>query len=250
LRAAAVPQQEKTHRRDFLVELVQRRAILISGGGRMSGDADDLDELLRRAGGGDQAALGALFDRHRDRLRRMVQVRMDRRLQGRLDASDVLQEAFLEVARCLDDYRRNPALPFFLWLRVLTGRKLLALHRHHLGTHMRAAGREVSLRGGALPQASSASLAAQLLGRQATPSQEAVRAELQGRIEAVLNGMDDLDREILALRHFEQLSNAEAAQVLGISQAAASNRFIRALKRLRAILAAMPGVADTAGGAV
>jgi RNA polymerase sigma-70 factor (ECF subfamily) len=133
---------------------------------------------------------------------------------------------------------------------VLTGRKLLALHRHHLGTHMRAAGREVSLRGAALPQASSASLAAQLLGRQATPSQEAARAELQRRIEAVLNGMDDLDREILALRHFEQLSNAEAAEVLGISQAAASNRFIRALKRLRAILTAMPGVADTVEGAV
>jgi RNA polymerase sigma-70 factor (ECF subfamily) len=212
----------------------------------MGSDCDDVDELLRRAGSGDRTALGALFDRHRDRLRRMVQIRMDRRLQGRLDASDVLQEAYLEVARGLADYLRDPTMPFFLWLRVLTGRKLLALHRRHLGAQMRAAGREVSLHGGALPQASSASLAAQLLGRQATPSQEAVRAELQLRIETVLNGMDDLDREILALRHFEQLSNAEAAAALGISPAAASVRFIRALKRLRAILATMPGVADAA----
>jgi RNA polymerase sigma-70 factor (ECF subfamily) len=214
----------------------------------MSGDGEEVDRLLRRAGEGDGAALGALFDRHRDRLRRMVQLRMDRRMQGRLDASDVLQDAYLEVSRCLADYLRNPAMPFFLWLRVLTGRKLLALHRHHLGTHMRAAGREVSLHGGAMPEASSASLAAQLLGRQATPSQEAVRAELQLRIEAALNGMEDLDREILALRHFEHLSNAEAAEVLGISQGAASNRFIRALRRLRSLLMSVPGPDDTAAG--
>jgi RNA polymerase sigma-70 factor (ECF subfamily) len=214
----------------------------------MSDESDELRQLLRRAGEADGAALGALFDRHRDRLRRMVQVRMDRRLQGRLDASDVLQEAYLEASRCLADYLRNPAMPFFLWLRVLTGRKLLALHRHHLGTHMRAAGREVSLHRGAMPEASSASLAAQLLGRQATPSQEVLRAELQLRIEGALNGMEDLDREILALRHFEHLSNAEAAEVLGISQAAASNRFIRALKRLRALLLSVPGLTDTAAG--
>ncbi len=202
--------------------------------------SDGGDDLLRRAGEGDGPALGALFDRHRDRLRRMVQIRMDRRLRGRLDASDVLQEAYLEVARCVADYVRNPSLPFFLWLRVLTGRKLMALHRHHLGTQMRNAGREVSLHGGAFPEASSALLAGQLLGRQATPSQEAVRAELRLRIEAALNGMEHLDREILALRHFEHLSNSEAAEVLGISQAAASNRFIRALRRLRTVLAAVP----------
>jgi RNA polymerase sigma-70 factor (ECF subfamily) len=193
-------------------------------------------ELLQSAGRGDRAALGDLFARHRDRLRRMVQLRLDQRLQGRIDPSDVLQETYVEVSRALADYLRNPELPFFLWLRLLTGRKLQALHRHHLRTHARDANREVSLYRGALPQASSESLAAQLLGRYTTPSQAAMRVELQLRIQEALNSMEPLDREILALRHFEQLSNAETAQVLGISEAAASNRFVRALKRLKKIL--------------
>jgi RNA polymerase sigma-70 factor (ECF subfamily) len=201
-------------------------------------------ELLRRAGQGDAQALGDLFAQHRDRLRRMVQVRLDQRLQGRLDPSDVLQEAYLEFARSLAEYLRNPQVPIFLWLRLITGRKLHALHRHHLGTQGRDAGREVSLHHGALPQASSVSLAAQLLGRYTSPSQEAVRAELQLHIQDALNSMDSIDREILALRHFEQLSNSETAQVLGLSPAAASNRFVRALKRLKAILLSVPGLRE------
>jgi RNA polymerase sigma-70 factor (ECF subfamily) len=179
--------------------------------------------LLERAGRGDQDALGELFSRYRERLRRMVQVRLDRRLRGRIDASDVLQEAFVEVARCLDDYLREPALPFFLWPRMIAGRKLRGLHRHHLGTRMRDAGRELLLQGDALPQASSVALAAQLLGRLTTPGQAAVRAELRLQVQEALDGMDVLDREILALRHFEQLSNLEAARVLDISEQAASN---------------------------
>jgi RNA polymerase sigma-70 factor (ECF subfamily) len=199
-------------------------------------------ELLQRAGQGDAEALGNLFFRHRDRLRRMVQVRLDRRLQGRIDPSDVLQESYVEMARALAAYLKEPVLPFFLWLRMITGRKLQALHRHHLGSKIRDAGREVSLHRGALPQASSVSLAAQLLGRLTTPSLAAVRAELQVRIQEALNSMDHLDREVLALRHFEQLSNAETAQVLGISEQAASNRFVRALKRLKSILTSVPGL--------
>ncbi len=192
-------------------------------------------------------ALGDLFARHRERLRRMVQLRMDRRLQGRIDPSDVLQEAFLEVRRSLADYLRQPNVPFFLWLRCLTGRKLNTLHRHHLGTRQRDAGREVSLHRGALPQASSVSLAAQLLGRLTTPSQAAMRAELQLQIQEALNSMEALDREVLALRHFEQLTNSETAEVLGISEAAASNRFVRALKRLKTILASAPGFTEPPG---
>jgi RNA polymerase sigma-70 factor (ECF subfamily) len=204
----------------------------------------DTSELLQRAGAGDQQALGDLFDRHRGRLRRMVQLRMDRRLQGRLDPSDVLQESYLEAARSLAEYLRDPRMPFFLWLRVVTGRKLHALHRRHLGRRMRDAGREVSLHGAALPQASSVSLAAQLLGRLTTPSQAAVRAELILRIEEALNSMSLLDREVLALRHFEQLNNSEVAQVLGISETAASNRFVRALRNLKKILSALPDFTD------
>ncbi len=127
---------------------------------------------------------------------------------------------------------------------MITGRKLLALHRHHLGTQVRDAGREVSLHRGALPQASSVSLAAQLLGRYSTPSQAAMRAELQVRIQEALNSMDALDREVLALRHFEQLSNAETAAVLGLQETAASNRYVRALKRLRKILMSAPGFSE------
>jgi RNA polymerase sigma-70 factor (ECF subfamily) len=197
-------------------------------------DLNEIPELVRRAGDGDAQALGTLFAENRERLRRVVQLRLDRRLRGRLDASDVLQEAYLEVSRCLPNYLRNPELPFFLWVRMLTVRKLQALHRHHLGTHLRDARRDIALDGG--PQASSESLAAQLLGRFTTPSEAAVRAELQARIQEALDSMTLLDREVLALRHFEQLNNTETAQVLGISEAAASNRFVRALKRLRRIL--------------
>jgi RNA polymerase sigma-70 factor (ECF subfamily) len=210
----------------------------------MTSDPSDTPDLLRRAAAGDGQALGGLFDRHRDRLRRMVQVRLDRRLQGRIDPSDVLQEAYLELARSLADYLRNPAVPFFLWLRYITGMKLQALHRHHLGTKARDAGREVSLHRGALPRASSVSLAAQLLGRHTTPSQAAVRAELRARVQEALSCMEALDREVLALRHFEQLSNAETAEVLGLSETAASNRFVRALKRLKKALLSVPGLVE------
>jgi RNA polymerase sigma-70 factor (ECF subfamily) len=203
---------------------------------------DNTSELLKRAGQGDNRAQGVLFSRQRDRLQRMVQVRMDRRLIGRLDASDVLQEAYFEFARTLADYLRSPQIPFFLWLRFITGRKLQALHRQHLGTRARDASREISLDRGALPQASSMSLAAQLLGRFTTPSQAALRAELQLRIQDALNSMDPLDREVLSLRHFEQLTNGETALELAISEAAASNRYVRALKRLKAILTTIPGI--------
>jgi len=124
---------------------------------------------------------------------------------------------------------------------VVTGRRLLTLQKRHLGTQARNAGREVALRHGALPQASSVSLAAQLLGRLTTPSMAAMRAELQVRVQEVLNSMDALDREVLALRHFEQLTNSETALVLDISESAASNRFVRALTRLRTILMSAPG---------
>lgn len=203
----------------------------------MTSDSEAGADELRRAANGDAVALGEAFSRHRSRLRRMIQLRLDRRLQGRVDPSDVLQEAYLEVARSLSEYLKAPRIPFYLWIRFITGRKLQALHRHHLGVHARDAGREVSLYSGALPQASSVSLAEQLLGRYASPSQAAVRAELQLRIQDTLNGMDPIDREILALRHFEELSNAETAEVLGIGEAAASHRFVRALRRLKSILA-------------
>jgi RNA polymerase sigma-70 factor (ECF subfamily) len=192
-------------------------------------------ELLSAASA-DPAALGELFNQHRDRLRRMIELRMDHRLRGRLDPSDVLQDAFVEFARALPEYLHHPESPFYLWLRCITGRKLHALHRQHLGRRMRDAGREISLYRGTLPEASSVSLAAQLVGKLTTPSQACLRAELQVRVQQALNEMEPFDREVLALRHYEQLSNRETAEVLGISEAAASIRFIRALRRLKELL--------------
>lgn len=135
-------------------------------------------------------------------------------------------------------------MPAFLWLRWITGERLLSLHRRHLGSKVRDAGLEVSLHHGALPQATSVSLAAMLLGRLTSPTRAAQRAELQLRLQDALNVMDPVDREVLTLRHFEDLNNNETAQVLGISKTAASNRYIRALKRLKDALAGMQGFFD------
>jgi RNA polymerase sigma-70 factor (ECF subfamily) len=212
----------------------------------MNERANDLGELIERAAH-DPAAVGELFDLHRDRLRRMIRVRLDHRLQGRLDASDVLQEAYLEFARSFPAYVRKPGVPFYMWLRHITGRKMQALHRQHLGTHVRDAGREISLHRGALPEASSISLAAQLLGKLTTPSQAFQRAEVQVRVQEALSEMEPLDREVLALRHFEQLSNKETAYLLEISEAAASIRFIRALRRLKDLLKSVPGLLGDVG---
>ena len=207
----------------------------------MTGDSSETNRLLERAAQGDKESWGALLTRHRERLRRLVAFRMDQRLQGRVDPSDVIQEACLEAAAALSEYLRRPAMPFFLWLRGITGNKLLELHRHHLGTQMRDARREVSLHRGASPESTSAALAARLLGHATRPSEAAIRAEAKVRLQEALNGMDALDREVLALRHFEQLSPAETAQVLGITKKAAGMRYLRALKRLKEILSDLPG---------
>jgi len=205
-------------------------------------DPDDKTQrLLRRAAEGDQEGWRLLLAQHRGRLRRMVALRLDQRLQGRIDPSDVIQEAFLEASVRLPEYLRQPSMPFFLWLRFLTGQKLVALHRHHLRTDMRDASREISLYHGALPKTSSAALAGHLLGRELLPSEAAMRAEMKIRLQEALNGMDPLDREVLALRHFEQLNNRETAQALDIQEAAASKRYVRALRRLKDILTSKDG---------
>jgi RNA polymerase sigma-70 factor, ECF subfamily len=190
---------------------------------------------------GDDRALAELFNSHRGRLRRMIELRMDPRLRARIDASDVLQDAYLDVARDLPSYLIQAKLSPLLWLRLHVGRRLTALHRQHLGAHMRDAGREISLYSSALPEASSAALASMLLGRHTSPTQAAQRAELLLRVQEALNSLDPFDREVLALRHFEQLSRAETAEVLRISEDAGAKRYFRALKRLKDVLATMPG---------
>jgi RNA polymerase sigma-70 factor (ECF subfamily) len=207
----------------------------------MSADTPSNDDLLEAARNGDEAALATLVERHRGRLERMVGLRMDRRLQGRVDPADVVQDAYLAVRGKFAQYSIDPRLPFFLWLRLEVGQKLVDLHRFHLGTQMRDAGQEVSLHRGALPQVTSLSLAEHLLGKLTTASHAAMRVELKLRVQEALNSMDPNDREVLILRHFEELSNSEAAQVLGIKPSAAVNRYVRALKRLKEVFQGMPG---------
>jgi RNA polymerase sigma-70 factor (ECF subfamily) len=213
----------------------------------MESRSADPAELSARVRAGDRAAWNALFDRHRARLRRMVEIRLDARLQARVEALDLVQEAHLEVAQRLEEYLRDPKLPPFLWLRLVVGERLMKLHRHHLGAQMRDAGREVSLFRGALPAASSAALAARLLGRQTSPTQAILRAERKIRLQEALNRMDPLDREILVLRHYEQMTNGDAAAALGLEKSAASKRYTRALARLKEILAALRGAISEEG---
>jgi RNA polymerase sigma-70 factor, ECF subfamily len=210
----------------------------------MTEESSKIDELLQRAGEGDETALDRLFSQYRDRLKRMVRLRMSRRLQGRVDDSDVLQESYLEISRKLGQYIENPAAPFFLWLRHMTGLKLAEIHRRHLGTQMRDADREVSLHRGALPEANSMSLAAHLLGQLTSPSEAAVKAEMRIKLQEALNSMDPVDREVIALRHFEQVSGNEAAEILGLSKTGASSRYVRAMTRLKSILSQFPEFAD------
>jgi RNA polymerase sigma-70 factor (ECF subfamily) len=205
----------------------------------MPDGTSEIDERVRLAAQGDAGSWQVLVAESRQRLRRMVAFRLDQRLQGRIDPSDVLQDAYLEAWKDLDAYIRLPAVPFFLWLRGIAGNKLREVHRHHLGTQMRDPRREVSLYDGALPETTTTAIAAGLLGSLTRPSEEAIRLELKLRLQDALNAMDPLDREVLALRHFEHLSPVETAQVLGIKEKAAGMRYVRALRRLKEFLSSL-----------
>jgi RNA polymerase sigma-70 factor (ECF subfamily) len=198
----------------------------------MSDDVEDAPILLERLHQGDPDALTVLFAHHRDRLRRMIDFRLDARLKGRISASDVLQEAYIEALHRLEKHPPDASLPFFVWVRSLTVQRMIDLYRRHVGAQARDAGREVRLEADGSVEASSEKMAA-LLGDLTSPSQAAERAEAAARVREVLDRLDPIDREVVALRHFEELSNGEAAAVLGIQPAAASKRYVRAMDRLR-----------------
>ena len=199
------------------------------------------DFRVRRVALGDEGSLAEIFQEYRPRLRRMVELRLDRRLQGRVDPSDILQETFIDIADRAQEYAARTDMSFFLWLRMATSQKLLEVHRRHLGTQQRDAAREISIFQIPVPDVSSELLASQLLGRMSSASHAAIRAEQQAKLQEILKLLEPIDREILALRHFEELSNGEIAQLLGLSKTAASNRYIRALKRLKDLVATVPG---------
>ncbi|MBI1324762.1 sigma-70 family RNA polymerase sigma factor [bacterium] len=210
----------------------------------MSSPPGQIPDLVARAAAGDREAIVELLGRYRARLKTMVSMRLDPRLQGRVDASDVIQEGYLDAIRRVEEYIRDPSVPFYIWLRFLVGQRVAEHHRRYLGRPGRNVEREVSIYGGAIPGVSSGALAARLLGKLTSPVQAAVRAERKLQLQEALNSMDPIDREILVLRHYEGMTNVEAAAALGIEKAAASKRYTRALERLSKILADLPGGVD------
>jgi len=192
----------------------------------------DSEQLLQAARGGDPRAIEGLLEQHRPKLRRMVELRLNARLRGRVDPSDIVQEAMLQAAKNLEDYVNDPQVPAYLWLRALTQQQLLATHRFHLRTMKRDANLEIAV-GANRVGVSSMSIASFFVDEATSPSGVVGKAEQVRILEELIDGMEPIDREILALRHFEQMGNSEAAKLLGIGETTASQRFFRALKRLR-----------------
>jgi RNA polymerase sigma-70 factor (ECF subfamily) len=192
--------------------------------------------LIQRLHGGSQDALAALFECYRPRLRRMVRLRMDARLSARVDASDVVQEAYLDAARQVESYLHQPRVAFYVWLRGLTWERLLNIQRQHLGARCRAVGRELPL-----PVKSSVRLAQALLVPGSSPSQALLKKELRHRLRRAIGKLGPEDQEVILMRHYEDMSNGEVAQALGLSASAATMRYGRALFRLKEVLLANLG---------
>ncbi|MEM7230947.1 MAG: sigma-70 family RNA polymerase sigma factor, partial [Planctomycetota bacterium] len=191
------------------------------------------DTLRDRALNGDRDALGSLLQRYRPRLRSLIDLRLSPTLRRRVSPDDVLQEVSLEALRDFPSYPESGVPTIYLWLRSITMSKLIDLQRHHLGVQARDARREISLDRSTALDASGEMIAARLLARWTTPSHVVSRGEQLSRLEKALNELDRIDREVVALRHFEALSNQEAAAVLKISPDATSKRHVRALLRLK-----------------
>lgn len=207
----------------------------------MSQSVPDIAPLLEKLKAGDQAALSELFDTYRPQLRRMVELRLDPRLGARVAPSDVLQEAYVDCLSRYEHFFRREGASFYVWLRLIVNQSLVDLHRKHLAAKMRSAGQEANA---GWTAATSVSLARHLVAQLETPSQIVGKEEMLSQVQAALETLDPLDREILTLRHFEELGNNEVAELLGLQKAAASNRYVRALGRLRQALAKVPGFFD------
>jgi RNA polymerase sigma-70 factor (ECF subfamily) len=201
----------------------------------MALDQLDTEELLNRAGHGDGEARQRLLTRHRDRLRQMISVRLDRRLAARVDPSDIIQEALADAARGLDEYLRDRPVPFYPWLRRFAWERLVEVNRRHLQARRRSVAREEPLYLH-LPDQSARALIDHLLCKGTSPSGRLMSQELREKVQAALDRLEPRDREILVLRYLEQLSTAECAAALGIGVGAVKMRHLRALQRLRAEL--------------
>lgn len=199
--------------------------------------SDQTQELIAQAQKGDEAAVNRLFERHREAVRRMISLRMDRQVRQRVDASDIVQEVLVDANRRLADYLKDPAMPFHLWLRQMAQDRLIDAHRRHRVAAKRSVDREQRLVARHRLDQSTLELAAQLCASDRTPAAAAEWNELQVLFRNALDQLDDQDREVVLMRHFEKLSNSEVAESLGLSPPAASMRYLRAVRRLREILA-------------
>lgn len=193
--------------------------------------------------GEDSAALAEAFARHRERLRKMVRLRLDGRLRRQVSSAAVLEQVYCDACRRLGEYLADPSAAFFLWLRLLTAERIQQLHQQHFGDQAPSTGQEFCPYQRPLPAVHAASMAAQLLGERAA-HQAALRADQLLRLQSALNSLQPLDREVVALRHFEELTLDEAACVLGLDRASATLRYLEALKRFNEILKSIPGYSD------
>jgi len=200
-------------------------------------DSEQTQELLQQARAGESAAVNNLLDRHREALKRMIDLRMDKVVQRRVDASDIVQEVLVEANRRLRDYLANPVLPFHLWLRNMAHDRLIDAHRRHRGAARRSIDREQPLVAARFLDESTMNLMNEVADRELTPAAAATWHELQRRFQAAIDTLDEQDREVVLMRHFEQLSNSEVAAALDLSEPAAGMRYLRAMRRLREKLA-------------
>ena len=199
-------------------------------------DVTPTQQLLNRARQGEAEAVNALLARHRAAVEHMIRLRLDRAIAPRVDASDIVQEVLLEASQRLGDYLRQPTMPFHLWLRHIARDHIIDAHRRHRKAQRRSVDREQHLRPAAADQ-SSFELASAFVDHALTPATEALRREMAGRFQELLAILSEEDREVLLMRHFEQLSNQEVAQALGLTEPAAAMRHLRALRRMKALLA-------------
>lgn len=198
--------------------------------------SDETHELLAQAGQGQADAVDRLLERHRQALRQAVQLRLDRKLSQRVDASDIVQDVLLEASRRLEDYLKRPPMPFALWLRQLARDHMIDAHRKHRVAQRRSLDREQPMVRPGFGEQSSLDLAGQLCDGELTPAAAAIRQELERRFLTALDELSEDDREIILMRHFEHLTSEEAAEALGMTAAAAGMRHLRALRRLRGVL--------------
>lgn len=199
-------------------------------------EPDKTQELLSLARHGDGDAVNQLIERHRDSLRHLVRMRLDRQIQPRVDASDIVQDVMVEASRRLDDYLANPVMPFHLWVRHIARDRIIDAHRRHRVSAKRSVDREQAM---AIPggmDQSSIILVRELMDGERSPASQVIEQELSGLVEGAIANLEELDAEVIVMRHYEQLTNQEIALALGLTEPAASMRYLRAIKRLRELM--------------